>query len=193
MGGDHPRRPQPGAGPERHGDHGYRGEVVDRDLPARNLGHVGEPDLLELLDASPAASAVHQANQRDSQLVRKPFRVDGLAEDRGVGGAAANGEVVALHGHPAPVDPAVADHDVGRTEPGQLAAWLVLPDARDGPRLVERPRIEEQVDSLPDRQPAAGVLSLHALGPAQLAGHGLATAKLVDLRLPAHPASIFRA
>jgi len=87
----------------------------------------------------------------------------------------------------------MADHDVGRPEPGELALWSVVAHASDGSRLVKRPRVEQQVDSLSDGQPAARVLSLHALGPAKLAGHGLATAELVDLGLPAHRASIFRA
>ena len=59
---------------------------------------------------------------------------DGFAVDRGVGRAAADGEVVGLDDRPAPVDPALPDDRVRGAEGGQLA--VVAADADAGLTLL---------------------------------------------------------
>ena len=47
-----------------------------------------------------------------AQVVREPLGPHHLLPDRGVGGAAADGEVVALHDRAPALDPALPDHHV---------------------------------------------------------------------------------
>ena len=146
--------PRPAHGPERRGDHRHRGEVVDRELPPGDLGHVGEAELLELLDAAPAAGAVDEPDERDPQLVREPLRVNRLAEDRRVGGAAPDGEVVALDRDPAAVDPPPADDDVGRREGLSSPSAPYSPTPAIAPVSWKVPRVQQPLDPLADGQPA---------------------------------------
>ena len=88
--------PRPGDRPQRGRHHRHRGEVLDQ-VEAGQRRDVGEAHLLERLDAAAATGAVHEPDERQPQVVRHALRVDGLLPDGGVGGAAADGEVVALH------------------------------------------------------------------------------------------------
>src|SRR4051794_35486538 len=108
-----------------------------------------------------------------------------LLPDGGIGGAAADREVVALHHHPATLDPTAAHDHVGRREVGQLAV-LVAAHPGQSARLVKRAGVEQALDPLAHREPPAGVLPGHALGSAHPAGQSLATAELLELWLPGH-------
>src|SRR5207244_6363193 len=107
---------------------------------------------------------------------------------RGVRGAAADGEVVALDDRTPPLDAALADDHVRRQERGELAvAVLGAPRQRAG--LVKGVPVEEPVDPLAHGEPAAAVLPVDPLGAAHPARELLAAAQLLQLRLPAHEAA----
>ena len=84
-------------------------------------GEVGASQLLE--GAHAAAGGVEQTHERDSVHVGVAHGPDGLATDHAVGGAAADGEVVALHGDVTSVDPGHTDDTVGRRERLELIAF----------------------------------------------------------------------
>jgi hypothetical protein len=109
-----------------------------------------------------------------------------LALDGRVGGAPAHGEVVAAHHHRPAVDARAPEHEVRGREVHQVVALVVLGAAGDLADLVERARVDEPLDALPDRQAPTIVLPLHPLGPAERFGEGLTAAQLVHLRLPVH-------
>ena len=109
---DHARGAEPGHRPERRGRHRHDREVLHHEVEAGQRRHVREAHLLERLDAAAAARAVHEPDERQPQVVRHALGVDGLLPDRGVGGAAADGEVVALHDRAAAVDASLADDRV---------------------------------------------------------------------------------
>ena len=128
-------------------------EVLDQ-VEAGQRRDIGEAHLLARLDAAAAARAVHEADERQPEVVRHALRVDGLLPDGRVGGAAADGEVVALHHRTAAADPSLTDDGVGRQEAGQLAVLAIGPAAGERTGLVERARVEEPLDPLTNRQPA---------------------------------------
>ena len=86
----------------------------------------------------------------------------------------------------AALDAAAPANEIGRHEIYQLAIGAVFGPAGDGADLVERIRIEQSLDTLAHRQLAAVALALDLVFAAHLAGQGLATAQLVDFRLPGH-------
>ena len=118
--------------------------------------------------------------------MRHPLGVDHLLPDGRVRGAAADGEVVALHYRPPAVDAAGADHDVGGEEVLDLAVVAVGRPPGERARLVEAAGIEEPLDPLADGEPPGGVLALDPLLAAHLARQRFAAAKLVELGLPGH-------
>ena len=63
---------------------------------------------------------------------------------------------------------------------------VVLGLAGDGADLVEAARVDQPVDALAHREPAAVVLALDLVGAAHLARHALARPQLVQFALPAH-------
>jgi hypothetical protein len=128
--------------------------VLDDEVEAGQRRHVGEPHLLQRLHAAPTAGAVDEPDQWQAEVVRHPLGVDRLLPDGCVGGPAADREVVALEHRPASVDPALADHDVGGQEVGQLAVGVVGPLSREDAGLVKGVRVEEELDPLADGEPA---------------------------------------
>ncbi len=183
--GHHARGAQPCDGSERRGHHRHLREVVHRQLPTRDEGHVGVAHRLERLHAAAAAGAVHQAHERHAQLVGQPLGVDHLLPDGGVGRAAANREVVALHhGRPA-VDLATPHHAVGGQEVHELAV-LVGPAAGELARLAEGALVEQPPDALAHGQAPARVLASDPLLAAHLLREPLAAAQLLELGLPGH-------
>ena len=186
--GDHPRRAQPRHRPERRRHHRHARQVRDRQLHAGDERHVRVAHLLERLDRAAAARPVHEPHQRQPQVVREPLGVDHLLPDGGVGRAAADGEVVALHDRRAALDLALPADHVGRGERAELAVLVVGRAARQRAGLVERARVEQPLDPLAHRPAARGVLARHPLLAAHLAGERLAAAQLLELGLPAHAA-----
>jgi hypothetical protein len=71
------------------------------------------------------------------QLVRELLGVDLLADDRGIGCAAANGEVVAADDHLAAVQAPGSGHEIGRDEAGELAGLVISSGSGEGPDLVK--------------------------------------------------------
>ena len=137
-------------------------------------GRLERPRRLDGLDRAAAAGALDDADDRQAQLVGHALGQDRLHRDGGVGRAAAHREVVAQHDHRAAVDLRSPHHAVGRRELGQLVVGVVLGLAGDGADLVEAALVDQPVDALAHREPAAVVLALHLVGPAHLARHALA-------------------
>ena len=134
---DHAGGAEAGDRAERGRDDRHARQVLHDQVEARQRRHVGEAHLLERLDRPAAAGAVDQPHERDAQVVREPLGVDGLLPDRRVGGAAAHGEVVALHDGAAAVEAALADDRVGGQEVRQVALAVVAGATGQRPGLVE--------------------------------------------------------
>jgi hypothetical protein len=75
-----------------------------------------------------------------------------LLEDRGVGGAAADGEVVAAYHDRAAVDAPTAHHEVRRGQLGEPALLVVAAASGQRAHLVERSGIEDPLDALAHRE-----------------------------------------
>ena len=193
VGADHARRAEARHRSERRGHHGNDREVLHDEVEPRQRRHVGEPHLLERLHAAAAARAVHEPDEREAQVVRQPLRVHGLLPDRRVGGAAADGEVVARHDRAAPVDAALADDRVRGQELAQLPVLVIGPAAGQRTGLVKRPAVEEALDALPDRQSSGRVLALDPLLATHPPRELLAPAQLLELGLPGHAGRLARA
>ena len=164
----------------RHGRH------VGHDPVPRRIGrHVGVALRLDRLDRAAAAGAVHQAHQRQAQLVRHLLGHHLLLPDRRVGRAAAHREIVAAdHDRPA-VDPAAAEHEIRRLERLELAVLAVLGAAGERADLVEAAGIEQRVDALAHGELAGVVLALDLVGPAHVPRERLAAAQFLDIGFPA--------
>jgi hypothetical protein len=126
------------------------------------------------------------ASDGQAQLVRHALGEDRLHVDGGVGRATAHGEVVARHDHGPAVDAGAAHNAVRRRELGQLVVGVVLGLAGNGADLVEAALVDQPVDALTHREPAAVVLPFDLVRPAHLARHAFARAQLVEFRLPGH-------
>src|SRR5207248_4267197 len=117
---------------------------------------------------------------------------DLLAVDGGVGGTAADREVVTADDHLAALDPAGPEDVVGGRELLQRPVGPVFREPGQPAPLLEAARVEERVDPLADGQPAGVLLPLDALGAAHLPGQLLPPAEFVNLRLPGHAAMLRR-
>src|SRR5262249_62108686 len=155
----------------------------------RRAGHVRAAGRLYGLDRAAAARSLDQTDQREAQLVRHLLTLEVLALDRGIGGSAAHGEVVAADHDGPSVEPGSAEDEVRWNELLEVVLLVVRRAACDLADLVKAPRIDQQPDSLPDRVPPAFVLPLHPLRAAQLLGERFAAPELVHLRLPVHARS----
>ena len=141
---------------------------------------------LDRLDRSAAARAFDDADQRHAELARHLFCHQPLAGDRCVGGPAAHGKVIGDDDGGAAIDHAAADHAICRRQVGQVARCIVLAEAGDGAELVKAVRVEQLVDALAHREPAAVVLALDLVGAAHLPRECLALAQFVKFGLPVH-------
>ena len=151
-------------------------------------GEVGGARRLDGLDRAAAARALDDADDRQAEFARHLFRHQRLGGDRGVGRAAADGEIVADdHDRPA-VDQPAAEHAIRRRERGEVAGGIVLGLAGDGADLVEASRIDEERNALAHRQPATIVLALDLVGAAHLAREAFAAHQLIEFGLPVHAA-----
>jgi hypothetical protein len=99
--------------------------ILDDVIPARVGGNVGMAHLLEHLDAAAPAGTFDQPHQRQPHLIRKLLAVNLLAGDRGVRGAAPDGEVITAYHDLAAVDAASSGNKVGRREVRQLAIAVI--------------------------------------------------------------------
>ena len=191
MAGREPRRAEARhrAEPQRHHRHVAegRGEILVAHARVAELTRqVGTPRRLDGLDRAAAARALDDADDRQAQLVGHALGQDRLHVDGGVGRPAAQGEVVAQHDDRPAVDRGATHDAIGRRELGQLVVGVVFGLAGDGADLVEAAFVDQPVDALAHRQPAAVVLALDLVGPAHLARHAFARAQFVEFRLPAH-------
>ena len=109
-----------------------------------------------------------------------------LALDRRVGGAPTHGEVVAANDDRATVDLRPPEDEVGWCEVLEVVSLVVGRPACDLAQLVEGAGIHELGDPLADGVPAAVMLPLDALRPAEPLGQLLAAPQLVQLLLPVH-------
>jgi hypothetical protein len=158
--------------------------VVLRD--AKLTRQVGAAGRLDGLDRAAAARTFDDAHDRQPQLLRHALGEDRLHGDGGIGRASAHREVVAQHDDGTAVDPGAAHDAVGGRERGELPGLVVLGLAGDGSDLVKAFPIDQAVDALAHREPAAVVLALHLVRPAHLARHALALSQFVELALPTH-------
>ena len=181
-----PGRAEAGDRAEAGGDHRHDGQVVDHVIPAGVHRHVGVPALLQRLHAAAAASALDEADDRQPQLVGELLGVDLLTRDRGVGRAAANGEVVAADDDLPAVDAACASDEVGGHEAFQLADRVVLSLAGQRTDLAERAIVQQGRDPLADGQAAGVVLPPDLVRAAHALSEFVPPAELVQLRLPCH-------
>src|SRR6185436_10307032 len=165
-----------------------RRHVAHDPLPAVDPRHIGAARRLDRLHGAAAAGALDQSDQRQAQVVGHPLALVVLAANGRVGRAAAHGEVVAADHDRPPVDLGAAEHEVRRRERDEIILRVVSRAAGDLADLVEAAGVGELGDALENRQAAAVVLALHALGPAQLRGELLAAPQLVQLLLPVHAA-----
>ncbi len=167
---------------------GHR-QVGEHDVPAAHLRDRRAPELLDRLHRAAAPHAVDESDVRHPQLERQALGVIALGTDRGVRGAAADGEVVAGHDHRSTIDSRSPEHEVRRGERDQLAVVVVRADARNGADLVERPGIDQAVDAFADRELSEFVLASDLVGPSHRLRHLRATTQLLELGLPSHAAN----
>ena len=109
-----------------------------------------------------------------------------LCRDRGIGRAAAHGEIVADHDHGAAVDLAAAEHAVRRRQVLEFAVLVVFGDAGDGADLVEGILVDQPVDALANGEPALVMLALDLVNASHLARERFAPGEVVEFRLPVH-------
>ena len=161
--------------------------LLHHPFPAAHARHVGAAGGLDGLDRAAAARALDHADQRHAILVGVALDEDVLFLDRGVGRAAAHGEVVAGHGDGPAVDLGAAHHGVGRHQVHQVVACR-----RTRPcRRCCRSRGSESLSTsrsmrsrTVSRPPSCWRFTLSA--PPISPGHLLAAAQLVHFRLPGH-------
>ena len=140
-----------------------------------------------------AAAALDEQDERDQvlagELLGEPADVAALDALREVlGGAAADGEVLAAYRDVATVDLAEA-HDIRRGRELLELAVLVEPRAGERADLVEGAVVEQDVEAFADRVLAAVVLALDAVRLAAGARQLGALPDLVDPVLPDHRAA----
>src|SRR4051794_27016280 len=114
---------------------------------------------LDGLDRPSAAGAFDHPDQRDAVFAGHVFRHLILVLDRSVGRSAADGEVIAEHDDRSAIDTAATEDAIGGHEAGHGAlAGIVGRLAGYRADLEEGRRVEQVVDALAYREPAAGVL-----------------------------------
>jgi hypothetical protein len=106
----------------------------------------------------------------------------------GLGGTAADREVVRAHDHGAAIDLAPPGEATRGAEPGQLPVRVVLALARETAPLAERAIVEQRGDALAHGELATRTLSLDPLAPAHFRRKLLAPMDFLDLVLPARSA-----
>ncbi len=155
-------------------------------------GRFARPGGFDGLDRSAAAGTFDQPDDRHAELGRDLLRHLGLALDGGIGGPAAEGEIVAGDDHRAAVDRAAPEHAVAWDEAGDVALRVVVRLAGDAADFLEGAGVEHAVDPLPDRQPAAGVLACDTVLAAEFPGERLALTQFGQFGFPTHRAKVQR-
>ena len=183
VGRDHRRSACNGA---EHGGDDRRApdQVVDARAAADFRTHdIGPAQLFKMPHA--AARGIEQPHERDAVHVGVADRPAALLADETVGRAAANGEVVALHRHFAPVDIGHADHAVGGREADELVA-VPLGTAGQHAGLGKVLIVDEQRDPLAHGELAAALVEGDVVGPAHLPRQLGAPLDLIQFALPGH-------
>ncbi len=111
---------------------------------------------------------------------------DLLADDRGVGCAAADGEVITTDDHFPAADAARSGNEVGSREAGQPSVGVVASGSGQCPDFAERGLIDQRGHTLADCQAAGVVLPPDLVRAAHLLGQLLPPAQLIQFRLPCH-------
>jgi len=117
---------------------------------------------------NPRAAGVEQADDRRADLQRLALDLQDLLGVRARQGAAEHGEVLGEDEDDAAIDAAPAGDDAVTRDPLLVHAELADPVLDEHVELFERALVEEQVDPLPGRQLALGMLAGDPLlAPAQ--------------------------
>ncbi len=190
MAGGQPRRAEARDRTEPERDHGHAGEVSGREpvraRAADAAGQVGRAARFDRLHRAAAARPFDHANDRQAKLVSHFLGHQRLGRDRSVGGTAAHRKIVTDHDHGAAVDPAAAEHAVGRRQLLKFIVLVVFGDPGNGADLMEGILVDQSVDALTNREPALVMLALDLVNASHLARERFAPSELVELRLPVH-------
>jgi hypothetical protein len=149
-------------------------------------GQVGAAGRFDCFHRAAAAGALDHADDGHAVFRRHALDRADLFLDGGVGGGAADGEVIARDHDGTAVNQAAAGDAVGGREVDQVAVGVVFGFAGDGADFVEGATVEQAVDAFAHVQAAALALAVDAGGAAHFASHCLAGAQFVEFRLPAH-------
>ncbi len=155
-------------------------------MPPTPPGRLAAPSGFDGLDGAAAAGAFDHANDRQPEVMRHLLGHQRLCGNRGVGGAAAHGKVVAHHDHGTAVDLAAAEHAVRRRQVLEFVLLVVLTDTGDRADLVKTVWINDLVDTLANGEPALVMLTLDLVNASHLARERFAPGEVVELRLPVH-------
>src|SRR6267154_2926323 len=139
---------------------------------------------LDGLHRTAAAGTFDDADDRQTEIVRHLLGHQGLGGDRGIGGAATHGEIVADHHNRPAIDLAAAEHAIGGSQIFELAALVIFGRTGNRADLVEALFIDQLVDPLADGEPALVALPLDLVNAAHLARERFAPGEVVELRLP---------
>ena len=180
------RRTQPCDRAQPQRDTRYRAHIGDDCLPAGSAGHIGTAGGFDCLDRSAAAGSFNEPQQGQAQLVSHALAHQVLVLDRGVGGTAANCEVIATDDNAAAIDHGAAENKIGRCQFFKIVVAVILRHAGNLAEFAEAAVIGEHRDAFANCQPAAIMLALDPLGTAEFLGKGFATFQFVQFRLPGH-------
>jgi len=133
-----------------------------------------------------APRALQKSDQRELEAAGEFFCIHTLAKSGRGGRTAALGEILAADHAGSPIQLREAEHVVGGREADQLPVLAVLGLARDGALFPKRPRVDERVDALPNRQPPEFVLLGDGFFTSELRRQLSASFDSIDFGLPAH-------
>ena len=147
MRGRQPRRAEARDRAEAKADHRHAGHVRNRvRVRARTAdaaGQIGRAPGFDGFHGAAAAGAFDQADDRQAEIMRHLLGHQRLGRDRGVGRAAAHGEIVADHDHGSAVDLAAAEHAVRGRQMLEFVLFVVFGDTGDRADLVEAVPVDQ--------------------------------------------------
>jgi hypothetical protein len=184
-----PCGPEPGDGTKTKCHHRHLRHLVGDEVERRGFGQaagqVGTAGGLDGLHRASPARPLDQPDDGHAELGGDFLRHPGLALDGGIGGPAAEGEIVAGDDDRAAIDGASAEHAVGRDEAGDVAVRPIGRLAGDAADLLEAAGVEHAVDAFAHRHASAFMLARHAVLAAEFACERLAVAQFRQFHLPA--------
>ena len=160
--------PSPATGPSAAATTGTCESRTNRDVPVGVGGDIGAAERGVGAHAAAAAGAVDEADDREAELARGLLAPAHLVADGAVGGAAADGEVIAADDDRPAIDGPPAGDKVGWCEGLDLAVLVVLDSACERADFSKGSGIEELVDALADGCAALGDVARDALFAAHL-------------------------